>query len=1417
MAASLFLFATLSAAALLQGASHCSTEGLPIRCSRVGRGPSRICGGRTEITNWIARQGGEKERGVGVRGGPAAEIVARVRATHCGFRSLPSFAASIVVSPLPPPKERREEAESVLAAVSASLVIVRPSAGGFDAILRHVGMSSKQLLALATGDADRRGGWQVSWLGDAGGRSGSTVLGTSGWAEQHRAGSGSGAAGRRLFIDVDTRLARAHLSSGSTPLFLPSLVVGRYAHFPHALVPTGTSIVFQASAAGFRVFLDVQRNTAAAAADAASEQHWQDMRRASSGSTGGAELFAMAADAVAKDDPLSAQDVERLGWAVSWIAVDTGAQGTAGVVDPALANAGFASGAATTQPPLADLGLPPLWRGPDAGGSSGPGRAWRLPGDGHVAAGWSNAKWRVTDAAAVDESGRSSSGSSSSSSSSSSSGSSSASAARRGRDRCPSLRVSTLRAKFSAACDPDFPAAEDGGCLATSAPALVGALYGGRHPRPLLLHHGGDGRLLGGGIALFGTTGAGFEMRLRRLHPPWAATAAHAVAQLEAASHGEVGAAAAAKARVAAAAAAARAAHEQAADAHWLHLYGWRAVYVGYDGEWPADCAMGAWGAWSTCTVMCGDSGRRSRTRSIIQIPRGGGLACGATTVHQACNQHHCTVDCIAGPWAAWSAGPGVDPGVCFADVFQGVCTPTSWRRARKVAVAAIAGGKPCPRLAEEKPCALECLGAAPSAAPAAATAGAACKHGGAGGGLCGGSAGRAGLGWEALGGWAITLRVDAAACGFARTPQYIFNLAIAVAGVVGEQAGRGDTRAEADDAAAAAAALPLLYGVGVVFSPRRDGFRVILDGRDVHLSSGVVHAAALLRWARRGRWSVRWAGAAGSTGGCSAQGATGWVSQAAGTSGGGDGEVCATAGHGAAATDGATVLAAVQVPIPSAVPVRSLRFDRHRCPWCVRGNGVVQATATTAGNSFRTCARGRASYAASDHAGAIADNAAGKVADKLHWTVSWIRVAVSRTAGAKLSSEWASRKHGGRHTFSAPLPLPRAAPPSYPNGSGDNGGGGRSVVLLSAWSPPARATAWLGPIILPRGIHKGSGGHGGSGGGGTGQLAREPLLFQERVALHANTASTASSIGISTLAIATGSCASGGGPRTTHESNKQEKHKNSRAVGRVCKAGYFLLESVFAEPALFSALPTAHTAFHGQCLPCNAGRYQPTAGAVADTDSAAVLGCMMCPVGSWSHRQGSVACSTGAPTAAPTPSPTPPSWSLLAHEDEGLPLAAPGEPPDRAARVFAAERAALRREAARATAADHDRDEIQTPFTPPLPQPQHSMPGAHALLLVLALLALLPLALGRCSRKEPLPTPAFDPFLELDKLDALDGRRGGGSGGEEQRSLLAELQPPTTLPAPRVALPSMAELMASSKPRGAALERQLQLNDDAI
>ena len=159
--------------------------------------------------------------------------------------------------------------------------------------------------------------------------------------------------------------------------------------------------------------------------------------------------------------------------------------------------------------------------------------------------------------------------------------------------------------------------------------------------------------------------------------------------------------------------------------------------------------------------------------------------------------------------------------------------------------------------------------------------------------------------------------------------------------------------------------------------------------------------------------------------------------------------------------------------------------------------------------------------------------------------------------------------------------------------------------MLLSAWSPPARATAWLGPIILPNGIHKGSGGHSESGGGGTGQLAREPLLFQERVALHANTASAASSIGISTLAIATGSCASGGGLRTTHESNKQEKHKNSRAAGRVCKAGHFLLESVFAEPALFGALPTAHTAFHGQCLPCSAGRYQPTAGAVADTTAA--------------------------------------------------------------------------------------------------------------------------------------------------------------------------------------------------------------------
>ena len=188
------------------------------------------------------------------------------------------------------------------------------------------------------------------------------------------------------------------------------------------------------------------------------------------------------------------------------------------------------------------------------------------------------------------------------------------------------------------------------------------------------------------------------------------------------------------------------------------------------------------------------------------------------------------------------------------------------------------------------------------------------------------------------------------------------------------------------------------------------------------------------------------------------------------------------------------------------------------------------------------------------------------------------------------------------------------------------------------------------------------------------------------------------------------------------------------------------------------------------------------------------------------------MACETAAPTAAPTPAPTPPRWSLLAHADAGIPLAtvrgagASASPADRAAQVFAVERAALRREARVAASSDG-----ATQLTRPPSTARSSVTDKPMFALVLgALVVLLSLVVARARKSTPAKGDggSFDPFAELDALDRNTAQGGEGS------SLLAVLQAPTP-PLPRVALPTMAELVASRKPRGAVLtERQLHLND---
>ena len=66
-----------------------------------------------------------------------------------------------------------------------------------------------------------------------------------------------------------------------------------------------------------------------------------------------------------------------------------------------------------------------------------------------------------------------------------------------------------------------------------------------------------------------------------------------------------------------------------------------------------ADCNIGTWGAWNSCSKSCG-TGYQKRTRSNMQ-PVDGGKACPHSAETRQCNRHSCAVDCRVGNWRNWS------------------------------------------------------------------------------------------------------------------------------------------------------------------------------------------------------------------------------------------------------------------------------------------------------------------------------------------------------------------------------------------------------------------------------------------------------------------------------------------------------------------------------------------------------------------------------------------------------------------------------------------------------------------------------------------------------------------------------------------------------------------------------------------
>jgi hypothetical protein len=74
----------------------------------------------------------------------------------------------------------------------------------------------------------------------------------------------------------------------------------------------------------------------------------------------------------------------------------------------------------------------------------------------------------------------------------------------------------------------------------------------------------------------------------------------------------------------------------------------------------PVDCVWEEWGAWSACSVSCGDGGEKARYRTIKVHPKFGGQACaGENSVEVAsCEEApcHATRYCTWSEWAPWSA-----------------------------------------------------------------------------------------------------------------------------------------------------------------------------------------------------------------------------------------------------------------------------------------------------------------------------------------------------------------------------------------------------------------------------------------------------------------------------------------------------------------------------------------------------------------------------------------------------------------------------------------------------------------------------------------------------------------------------------------------------------------------------------------
>jgi len=105
----------------------------------------------------------------------------------------------------------------------------------------------------------------------------------------------------------------------------------------------------------------------------------------------------------------------------------------------------------------------------------------------------------------------------------------------------------------------------------------------------------------------------------------------------------------------------------------------------------PVNCIEGPFGAWSTCSVKCGGGGTQTRKRTVVQNAAYGGL-CLPAEESRACGEGDCAVDCVTADWGAWSQ--------CSKSCGHGVQS-----RTRQMTTAPENGGKACGDLTQTQTC----------------------------------------------------------------------------------------------------------------------------------------------------------------------------------------------------------------------------------------------------------------------------------------------------------------------------------------------------------------------------------------------------------------------------------------------------------------------------------------------------------------------------------------------------------------------------------------------------------------------------------------------------------------------------------------------------------------------------------------